>query len=74
MSKQSRTKKKRQKAYTGTDAVPDQPVVHRYKAEVKTPAREWWEAKRGPFKIIGGIIAIVAFLVWMLVEAVRIIF
>ena len=74
MSKRQRSKKKRDKAYTGIDAPPVQPVIHRYHAEIKSPAREWWEGKKGPFKIIGGIAAVIAFLSWLLFEAARIIF
>lgn len=74
MSKRQRVKKKRNKAYTGEDAAPSQPVVRRYTAEVKSPAKEWWEAKRGPFKIIGGLVAAVGFLSWLIIEAFRIVF
>ena len=66
--------KKRNKPYTGADAAPTQPVIRHYKAEVKSPAREWWDAKKGPIKIIGGIAAAVGFLSWLLFEAIRIIF
>lgn len=74
MNKRQRTKKKRTKSYSGTDAAPTRPVVHRYTAEVKSPAREWWEAKRGPFKIAAIAAAILGFLGWLVAEALRIIF
>ena len=74
MSKQRRLKKKRDKAYAGPDAVPSKPVIHRYTAEVKSPVREWWDAKKGFYKIVGAAVGTVGLLAWLIFEAARIIF
>lgn len=74
MSKRQRSKKKRTKPYSGNDAAGRQPVIRRYSAEIKSPAREWWDAKKGPLKLIGGVAAGGTFLVWLLAEAIHTIF
>ena len=67
----SRKHKKRNKPYTGQDAVPDQPVVHRYTAVVRSPIGEWWQEHKRMVRIvsiIGGIVLIATFLVFELVN------
>lgn len=55
-------KKKRNKQYTGRDAVQG-PTVHHYSAKVKSPTREWWDDHKRTVKYTayiggGGVIAI----------------
>ena len=50
----SRKPKKRNKPYTGEDAVKP-PTVHRYSAVVRSPAAEWWHDHKRQAKLIGGI-------------------
>lgn len=69
----SKSKKKRNKQYTGRDAA-STPTVHRYKAEVKSPAREWWDSHKRSVKMIGGIGGGVIVVGWLLFEFFRMIF
>jgi hypothetical protein len=70
----SRTKKKRNKPYTGIDATPSQPVVHRYSAVVRSPISEWWVEHKKAVKIVslvgGGVLAFG----YLLYEFIRMIF
>jgi hypothetical protein len=49
----SRKHKKRNKPYTGEEATPQQPVVHRYTAVVRSPMGEWWHEHKRQAKMIG---------------------
>lgn len=69
----SKQKKKRNKPYAGSDAA-STPTVHRYKAEVKSPAREWWDGHKRAVKIIGGIGGGAVVFGWLLFEFFRMIF
>lgn len=69
----SKQKKKRTKSYTGRDAAHG-PTVHRYTAELKSPAREWWDGHKRAIKYTtyiggGGILV-----VWLLTEFFRMVF
>lgn len=69
----SKQKKKRNKQYTGRDAVQG-PTVHHYSAKVKSPTREWWDDHKRTVKYTtyiggGGVIAI-----WLLAELFHVIF
>jgi hypothetical protein len=67
----SRKHKKRNKTYTGQDAVPDQPVVHRYTAVVRSPFGEWWQDHKRTARvvsIIGGIFLAVGFLIYGIID------
>lgn len=66
----SKPKKKRTKAYTGRDAATG-PVVHRYTAQVKSPAREWWDSHKRAIKIGGGIGGGALLVGWLLFEFIR---
>jgi hypothetical protein len=48
----SKKHKKRNKPYTGIDAAPTQPVVHKYTAVVRSPLGEWWQGHKRAVKII----------------------
>jgi hypothetical protein len=69
----SKQKKKRTKQYTGRDAAAT-PTVHRYRAEVKSPAREWWDDHKRAAKMIGGIGGSVVIVGWLLFELFQMIF
>lgn len=69
----SKQKKKRTKQYTGRDAA-STPTVHRYVAEVKGPAREWWDGHKRAIKIGGGIGGGAIVLGWLLFEFFHLIF
>lgn len=63
----NKSKKKRNKPYTGTDAARG-PVVHRYTAEVKSPLREWWDSKKRVIKWSAGIGGGAIITIWLLIE------
>ena len=69
----SKQKKKRNKQYTGEDAARG-PVVHRYTAEVKSPAREWWDGHKRAFKWGAGLAGGAAILGWLLFELFSMVF
>ncbi len=67
----SRKHKKRNKQYTGEDYVPDQPVIHRYTAVVRSPLGEWWQEHKRMVRVVSiitGIVLVVSFLVFELVN------
>ena len=69
----SRKHKKRNKPYTGEDAVPTQPVVHHYVAVERSPLGEWWQDHKLMVRvvaIIAGIALVVSFLVFELVNVI----
>lgn len=66
----AKRKKKRNKVYSGQDAAIKQPVVHRYEAVERSVFGEWWLAKKRVIKIGGGAVLVIAFIVWMIIEAV----
>lgn len=71
----SKKAKKRNKPYTGPDAkAPGQPTVTRYKAVVRSPLGEWWQSRKRVVKIIAGVVAVAAILVWLVVEAIGLLF
>jgi hypothetical protein len=64
----SKNRKKRNKPYTGVDAAPAGPTVHRYVAVQRSPLGEWWHTRKKAVILglkIAGITAIVA---WLLYE------
>lgn len=74
MSKSSRQKKRRNKAYTGADAASNQPTVRRYTAVERSRMSEWWHEKKRTIKVVSAISAILLILIWLLFELVRIVF
>jgi hypothetical protein len=68
----SKSKKKRNKVYTGRDAAPT-PTVHRYTAEVKSKPREWWDSHKRATKISAGVGGGVIIFGWLLFEFFRLI-
>lgn len=70
----SKPRKKRNKAYTGQDAAPSHPTVHRYTAELRSPRQEWWHDHKRAITLsakIGGGAIVVG---WLLFEGARLIF
>lgn len=67
----SKPKKKRNKQYQGQDATRG-PVVHRYTAVAKSPAREWWDDHKRTVKLTAGIGGGAIVIIWILIEFVRI--
>jgi hypothetical protein len=64
----SKKTKKRNKPYTGIDAAPNQPVVHRYSAVVRSPINQWWfdhKKRIKTFSLIGGGVLLLG---WLLYE------
>lgn len=70
----SKNRKKRNKPYTGADAAPAQPVVHRYVAVQRSPLGEWWHTRKKAIILslkIGGVVLVVA---WLLYELLMMVF
>lgn len=66
----SRKPKKRNKPYTGADAVKP-PVVHHYQAVARSPFNEWWHENKRRVKIgaiIAGILLIVVYAIYELIR------
>lgn len=74
MTMMSRKHKKRNKPYTGMDATPSQPTVHRYTAVVRSPLGEWWIGHKRAVKIISLIVGGVLVFGYLLFEFFRLIF
>jgi hypothetical protein len=70
----SKKQKKRNKPYTGIDAAPTQPVVHRYTAVVRSPLSEWWFEHKKRVKTISLITGGVLALGYLLYEFFRMLF
>jgi hypothetical protein len=65
----SKKHKKRNKPYTGADATPTQPVIHRYVAVQRSPLGEWWHTRRKAIILgskIGAVAVIVMYLLYEL--------
>lgn len=70
----SRKNKKRNKPYTGADAVPSQPVVHRYVAVQRSPLGEWWHTRKKTVILIAKIVGIGIVVAWLLYELLMMVF
>lgn len=71
--------KKRTKRYQGEDAkhmnaVPSEPVVHRYEAVERSRLGEWWHTKKKVVRLSAIIATIGAGSIWLITELVRAIF
>lgn len=69
----SKQKKKRAKQYTGRDAVQG-PTIHHYRAEAKSPFREWWDTRKRAIKYITYIGGGAVIVIWLLIELFHMIF
>lgn len=70
----SKNRKKRNKPYTGADAAPSQPVVHRYVAVQRSPLGEWWHTHKKAIILGLKIAGITAIVVWLLYELFMMVF
>lgn len=65
-------KKKRNKAYSGSDAATSQPKVTRISAANRSKAGQWWYDNKRIAKPISIAAAIIAVLAWLIYELIRI--
>ncbi len=69
----AKKKKKRNKAYSGEDAAaPIEPIVHRYKAVDRGKLGQWWFEKKKIIKISTITLLVIALIIWMIAELIRI--
>ncbi|HEX6258796.1 MAG TPA: hypothetical protein VFZ48_04925 [Candidatus Saccharimonadales bacterium] len=69
-----KAKKKRNKAYTGEDAATAAPVIRRYEAVERNKLSQWWYEKKKIVKPIGIAALVLAIVIWLISELIRIIF
>lgn len=69
----NRTKKKRNKVYTGADAAKRQPTVTRISAVNRSRPQQWWYDNQRVVKPVGITILVVTVIVWLIIEFVQII-
>lgn len=67
-----KTKKKRNKAYTGVDAAITRPVITRVTAVNRSKLGQWWFDRKRILKPILITSAIIILIVWLIAELVRI--
>ncbi|HET9412184.1 MAG TPA: hypothetical protein VFO38_05045 [Candidatus Saccharimonadales bacterium] len=70
----SRKQKKRNKPYTGADAAPTKPNVHRYVAVQRSPLGEWWHTHKQTVKIVAIIVGAIFVVSFLVVELFRLVF
>ncbi|HSW80784.1 MAG TPA: hypothetical protein VLG40_00145 [Candidatus Saccharimonas sp.] len=70
----SRNHKKRNKPYTGADATPSKPVVHRYTAVERSAFGEWWVDHKRIVRIAAIAVVIAFVVVFILAELLRLVF
>jgi ABC-type polysaccharide/polyol phosphate export permease len=70
----SRKNKKRNKPYTGADAVQSKPVVHHYVAVERSAFGEWWQAHKTAVRYVSIIAAVILIVGWLLFELFRLVF
>jgi hypothetical protein len=68
----NKVKKKRNKAYTGADAAVTRPVVTRISAANRTKIGQWWFDHKRVAKPVLIAAAIIAVVVWLIIELIRI--
>jgi hypothetical protein len=68
----NKQKKKRNKAYTGADAAVTRPSVTRISAVHRSKPGQWWFDHKKVAKPILIAVAVVAFIIWLIIEIVRI--
>lgn len=69
----AKQKKKRNKAYTGADAVTTRPSITRVQAVDRGRLGQWWFEKKRVIRIGAIAAAVVTFIVWLIVELVSIV-
>lgn len=70
----SKKHKKRNKPYTGADATPNKPTVHRYVAVQRSAFGEWWIEHKRMVRIIAIAAVIVFVVVFSLAELFHLVF
>ncbi|HYG83498.1 MAG TPA: hypothetical protein VD907_01325 [Verrucomicrobiae bacterium] len=70
----TKTKKKRDKPYTGPDAASTNPTIRRYEAVERSKIGQWWHDKKRVVKPVGIGVGVLVVLIWIIVEGIRIIF
>jgi hypothetical protein len=70
----AKQKKKRNKAYRGTDSKLNGPKVIKVEAANRNKASQWWFERKKIVRPIAIAVAVVSIVVWLLYELVRIIF
>lgn len=68
----NKTKKKRNKQYTGADAAMARPVITRITAANRTKLGQWWFDRKRILKPVLITALIVAIVVWLIIELIRI--
>ncbi len=69
----AKQKKKRTKKYTGADAATTRPSITRVQAVSRSRLGQWWHDRKRILKPIIITAVVVAVIVWLIVELVRII-
>jgi len=65
-------KKKRNKAYAGSDAAKTRPSITRISAVRRSKPRQWWHDNKRIAKPVIITVAVVAFIIWLIYEFIRI--
>lgn len=68
----NKQKKKRNKQYRGAEASLQRPVVTRISAANRTKLGQWWFDRKRILKPVLIIVAVLAVLVWLMIELIRI--
>lgn len=68
----NKVKKKRNKVYRGADASLTRPVVTRISAANRTKVGQWWFDHKRIAKPVLIAVAVIAAIVWLIIELVRI--
>lgn len=70
-----KSKKKRTKRYSGEDVAPvsSQPVIHRIQAVDRGPLGQWWFERKKVIKPVAKVSGILAVIIWLIVELVRLV-
>jgi hypothetical protein len=69
----AKTSKKRNKPYRGEDAASATPNIHRYSAIERNALSQWWYEKKRIVKPLSIALLAVIIIVWLIIEAIRII-
>lgn len=67
----AKTKKRRNKSYTGENAKIAQPTVTRISAVHRRPVQQWWHEKKRIAKPVIITVLVVVAVVWLLIELIR---
>ncbi|MGB2787248.1 MAG: hypothetical protein WBB94_02595 [Candidatus Saccharimonadaceae bacterium] len=67
----AKLKKKRNKQYRGADAKSAPAAVTRVTAEERSRLKQWWIDRKPVLKPILIIVGVLVFVVWLIVEAIR---